>query len=180
MKIRNSVANLIYTTLGCSINKLFCDKFFDFIEDKIPREFLYRNISDLGCGDGYGTEMIKEIFKARSITGYEIVETQVKRAKRRGLKVKVIDLNKDVPKGEMVTAWFMLHHLKDKESTLKKIKNNFDYLVIVESVKSFIHNFDGGKPLPKEEWINLFDRVLGRYRMFQYKDGSLFIFWKKE
>jgi len=158
---------------------LLSKSLFDFIEYKVPEDFLNKNIHDLGCGDGYGTVKIKEIFKASDITGYEIVKKQVERARQRGIRTETIDLNKNVPRGEMATLWFTLHHLNDKENTLKKIMKNYDYIVIAESIKSWKDIiFEGGITLPKKDWIRLFDEVLGKYQTLQLKN-VLFIFWKR-
>ncbi|MBU2592371.1 class I SAM-dependent methyltransferase, partial [Patescibacteria group bacterium] len=127
MKLREWIAdNVGYRFGGCCYNYFSSHKqLFDFIEAKIPDDFLGREISDLGCGDGQNTFKIKKIFKPKKITGYERNDFLIRRAEQRGLKVKKVDLNKKVPSGEMVVSTFALHHLHDKEETLRQIVKNF-------------------------------------------------------
>jgi SAM-dependent methyltransferase len=166
-----------YRLLGNWVANLLSAPYFTFIGEKIPNEYTKREISDLGCGDGYATEKIKELFRARSIKGYETNKYLIKRARQRGLTVEEIDLEKQVPKGEMATVWGVVHHLRNKEGFLKKIQSNFKFAVFNEPVKSFWAFLDGGEPLPEQVWQNLFHKTLGDCKFLRFKD-NLFIFWK--
>ncbi|MFH1602068.1 MAG: hypothetical protein ABIB61_03880 [Candidatus Shapirobacteria bacterium] len=101
----------------------------------------------------------------------------MKGAREKGLRVKKMDLNKKIPKGEMATFTFALHHLDDKENVLNEVVRNFKYLFLREPVKDLYHAlFDAGKTLPKKDWLVLFDRVLKDYQLYQHK-SSLIVFW---
>jgi len=178
MSIREWVANNIgYKYLGCFYTKHH-DHIFDFIEAKIPKEFFDREISDLGCGDGSNTFRLEKIFRAKSIIGYEHNSHLIERGKKKGLKIRKFDFNKETPKGEMATFTFSLHHAKDKEETLKKTVANFNYVFLCEPILDLYHRLlDAGGPLKKEDWIKIFDKVLKKYILYQYKN-NLVVFYK--
>lgn len=177
MNIRQWIAeNIGYRFLGCFYAKVH-DHIFEFIETKIPEEFLNKEMSDLGCGDGSNTLRLKRIFKPKSIVGYDNSDYLLERARNKGLQVKKLDFNEKVPRGEMATFTFSLHHAKNKEETLKKVVKNFDYVFLCEPVLDLYHRLlDAGKPLEKEDWIRLFDKVLKKYTLYQYK-SSLIVFY---
>lgn len=117
MRIKEWIAeNIGYRFFGCFYNRSH-DPIFAFIQSKIPKKFLHRNITDLGCGDGANTV------------------------------------------GEAV--------------------KNFRYIFLCEPILDLYHRlFDGGTPLLKQEWIDLFDRVLKTYNLYQHKN-NLIVFYKK-
>ncbi len=180
MKIREWIANNIgYRFFGCFYNKT-TGHVFDFIETKVPKDFLGKNISDLGCGDGSNTIRIKKIFKVKSIVGYDHNDYLIKKARDNGLRVEKIDFNGEIPKGEMATLTFSLHHAKDKEKTLKKVVDNFDYIFLCEPILDLYHVLlDAGNPLKKKDWVNLFDKVLKKYVLYQYKN-NLIVFYRHD
>lgn len=167
-----------YWLLGNSVANFLNRPYFDFLKDKIPEEFLNHEISDLGCGDGFATMKLRGLFKTKTIKGLEVNDHLIKRAKRRGLTVEKTDLEKNVPPGEMAIVWGVLHHLKNKESLLSKIRVNFKYAVFREPIKAFWAFLDGGEPLAEEEWKNLFSKTLGECKFLRFRD-ELFVFWKK-
>lgn len=165
-----------YKLMGNLIANLTSGPFYQFLKDNVPLEFLGRNVSDLGCGDGFSSLKIKEILRAKSIKGFEINDDLIKRARKRGLTVEKLNLEKEMPKGEMATIWGVLHHLKDKENFLKKIQSNFKYAVFNEPIKNIWSFLDGGEPLTEKEWRNIFSKILGDCKFLRFKD-NLFIFW---
>lgn len=180
MNIRHWIAdNIGYRFSGCFYTKAH-DHIFNFIETKIPKEFLGKNMSDLGCGDGSNTLRIEKIFKAKSIVGYERNIYNVERAKRKGLSVKKLDLNSEFPRGEVACFTFSLHHLEDKEESLKRTKENFNHIFLCEPCNDLYHRLlDAGSPLSKRDWIKLFDKALGKYELLQYKN-NLIVFYSKK
>lgn len=179
MNIRRWIAdNIGYRFSGCFYAKAH-NHIFNFIATKIPKEFLGKSISDLGCGDGSNTLRIKKIFKAKNIIGYERNSYLIERAKKKGLRVKEFDLNNQFPKGVLASFTFSLHHLEDKETSLRQAKNNFNYIFLCEPCNDLYHRLlDAGEPLNKEDWIKLFDNVLGTYEVHQYKN-NLIVFYQK-
>ena len=165
--------NFIYKFFGCFYNKSH-DHIFDFISTKIPKEFLNRTISDFGCGDGTNTLRIQKVFHAKSIIGYDHNDFLIERALDKGLIVKKFDFNDPLPKGELATFTFSLHHAPDMEKALKEAVINFDYVFLCEPILDLYHRlWDGGTPLPKKEWIKLFDKVLKKYYLYQYQNNLI-------
>ena len=172
--------NIGYRYFGCCYNLVFSkyqDVLFDFTESKIPEEFLRRKICDLGCGDGSNTLRIKKIFKPKNIVGYDNNDYLLKRARKKGLEVKKMDLNHEMAKGEMATFTYAIHHLNDKEKVLKQAVKSFKYVFLCEPIRDLFQVlFDTGKTLPRDEWIILFDKVLKRYQLYQHKN-NLIVFY---
>lgn len=179
MNIKEWIAeNIGYRFFGCCYNYLNPNKLlFSLIKSKIPDDFIGKEISDLGCGDGTNTLKIRRVFKPKDMVGYDHNDYLLERAIKKKLKVKKLDLNKKIPKGEMATFMFTLHHLKDKEGALRKVVKNFKYIFLCEPIKDLYHALlDGGKALPKQEWVDLFDGALKKYELYQYK-SSLIVFY---
>ena len=174
-EIRMKIA---YKVIGNFFPHVLSKPYFDYLRDKIPGEFFGKNISDIGCGDGFSTQKIKDLFKAKSIKGYEVNDFLIAKAKKRGLTVEKLNLEKDVPRGDMAVVWGVLHHLKNKEEVVEKIKSNFNLAVFNEPVKSFWAFLDGGEPLTLDQWKKIFNKNLGIYRSFRFRD-NYFVFWKK-
>lgn len=177
MSIREWVGdNIIYRFFGCFYAR-FHDHIFLFIRSKTPREFLGRKVVDLGCGDGTNTIRIKKIFQTRDIIGYDSNEFLLARARKRGIKVEQADLNKTIPKGEMATFTFSLHHLRDKEKVLKQVKKNFDFIFLCEPCNDLWHRiFDTGNVPTEEQWIAIFDKILPKHKLYKYKN-NLIVFY---
>lgn len=177
MNFREWIAeNIGYRFFGCFYNRTH-DSLFEFIETKIPNNFIGRSIADLGCGDGTNTIRVRRVFKAKNVVGYDHNDYLLEKAKKQGLKVKKIDLNKNIPEGELASFTFSLHHIKDKKKALRKAVKNFDYVFLCEPIKDLYHAlFDAGQPLKKHEWIKLFDRVFKKYILYQYKN-NLVVFY---
>lgn len=181
MNIREWIADsIIYRLTGCAYNKHH-DHIFEFIKQNIPPQFFDKNISDFGCGDGGNTLRVQEVFEARKITGYERNKHLVQKARAKKLRIKQIDLNKSIPKGELATLTFALHHLKNPEKVLLTVKNNFEYVFLCEPCNDLYHRlFDAGNPLSRKEWISVFDKVFGenKYHLFNYKNNVVLFYPK--
>ncbi len=152
----------------------------NFLKDILPEEFKGKELYDLGCGDGKITLKFKEIFYPTKVYGCDDDPELVWRAKRRGIKAVVMDLNKEVPKGELAVFWGVLHHLKNQKAILEKIKENFKYLflrepLLVKGKKSFM---EIGKPFLKKEIYSLIDNIFEDFKKYEY-ENSIFIFWEK-
>jgi len=178
MRIKEWIAeNIGYRFLGCFYNRGH-DPIFAFIQSKIPKEFLHRNITDLGCGDGANTVRVRKAFKALTIVGFDHNDFLLEKSRKKGLQVKKLDFNQQLPRGELATFTFSLHHALDKEKTLREAVENFRYIFLCEPILDVYHRlFDGGTPLFRQEWIDLFDRVLKTYDLYQHKN-NLIVFYK--
>lgn len=170
---------LAYRFFGCFYSK-HQNALFNFVAKEVSKEFLHRELSDLGCGDGFNTLRLKGIFRPKKIIGYEYNNNLIEKARGRKLEVNKIDLNKEIPKGEMAVFNLSLHHIDDKRRALESAVGNFDFIVLLEPIQDWYHLlFDAGKPLKKQEWIDLFDSVLREYSIYRFKNFFL-VFWKNQ
>lgn len=179
MEIKEWIANNIgYRFGGCFYAKTH-DHIFNFISSLIPEEFKGRVVSDLGCGDGTNTFRIKKVFNAKDVVGYEKNDYLIKRARKNGLRIVKMDLDKKIPKGELAVFTFSLHHIKDKERCLANVKKNFKQIFLIEPCNDLYHRLlDAGDPISREDWIQLFDKVLGKYKKFDYKN-NIIVFYSR-
>jgi hypothetical protein len=149
------------------------------LRKRVPQVFLNREMDDLGCGDGKITHHLEEVFQPRRIRGFDVYPALVKRAQERGIKATIMDLEDRVPHGELAVMWGVLHHLKDAESCLRRISDNYNLTFIREPVRGKgIRGLEMGEPLEKEQvedWIN---RYFQGAQHFYYSD-CVFIFHHK-
>jgi len=155
----------------------FIKRQLEFLKEKVPPGFKYRQMDDLGCGDGKITLLLKEIFLPTRLRGFDIHPHLVKRARNRVIEAEVKDLEKDMPTGELAVIWGALHHLDDIESCLRKLKENYALIFIREPIKhSTIKWLELGHPLTKGELEYLVEKYLDGSQIFYY-DNAIFIFY---
>jgi hypothetical protein len=147
------------------------------VKDRIPPEFRQRAMDDLGCGDGKITVLLREVFNPRSLRGFDVNSSLVRRARGKGISAEIMDLDKTAPTGEMAVMWGVLHHLKDRESCIRRIRDNYSMAFIREPMKNnSIKGLEMGQPLEKEEIENLVIKYLPQARTFYY-GHCIFIFY---
>lgn len=147
------------------------------LETRVPPVFQQRELDDLGCGDGKITLMLKEVFQPRRLRGFDVNPFLVKRAINKGIEAEVKNLDAGLPFGELAVMWGVLHHLKDIETCLKRIKENYPMAFIREPIKNgAIKGLEMGEPLIKEEIENLVQKYLSSAQTFYYCH-CIFIFY---
>lgn len=150
----------------------------NFLSRVVPEEFKEKEMHDLGCGDGKVTTLLKEIFKAKKCFGYDIHPFLVKLARKRKVKAKVLDLEKEVPRGQLAVIWGVLHHLKNPRKILRAIRNNFKFVFIREPLKKGISILELGKPFKEKEIRSNLNEIFGDHKEYIYKN-AIFVFWRK-
>ena len=71
----------------------------------------------------------------------------------------------------------VLHHLKDREGCLKKMKENYSLIFIGMPIKKGIINWlELGHPSRKEEIQSLFDKYLTGSQIFYYENNILLFY----
>lgn len=152
-------------------------KQLSFLKDNVPPEMQHREMDDLGCGDGKVTLLLEEIFKPKKLRGFDVNPGLVKMAISKGIDAEVIDLDVDIPGGELVVMWGVLHHLRDFENCLSRLTRSYPLIFIREPVKKGLVNaLELGHPLRLEEIIRITDRYLPGSKI-HYCDGSIMIFY---
>ena len=134
-------------------------------------------MDDLGCGDGKVTVLLREIFQPVKLRGFDINHGLVKRARSRGIDAGQVDLDMRVPGGELAVLWGVLHHLRDFEACLRRVKENYSLVFIREPIKSgLISGLELGHPLRLKELTQLINRHLPGAQV-HYCDNSILIFY---
>jgi hypothetical protein len=147
------------------------------LKSHVPREFQQRELDDLGCGDGKITTRLTDVFQPKKLRGFDVSPALVKRARSRGIDARVLDLESDLPKGELAVMWGVLHHLKDREACIKRLKENYRLAFIREPMRNkVIKGWEMGTPLIKEEIEELIQKHLSTSRRFYY-GHCIFIFY---
>ncbi len=147
------------------------------LETKVPPAFRQRELDDLGCGDGKITLLLKEVFQPRRVRGFDVHPSLVNRAARNGIEAAVRNLDAGLPTGELAVMWGVMHHLRDQETCLKRIKENYSMAFIREPIKNkAIKGLEMGQPLIKEEIENLVQKYLPHAWTFYY-GHCIFIFY---
>jgi len=150
-----------------------------FLKDIVPEEFKEKELYDLGCGDGKVTLKLKNIFCPRKLYGCDSNSNLVWRAKRKGIEAEALDLEKETPEGELAVFWGVLHHLKNQEKVLERIKNNFQYFFLREPLmKNKKSLFELGNPFFEKDIDNLLKKTLKNFKKYKYQD-SIFVFWER-
>jgi hypothetical protein len=73
--------------------------------------------------------------------------------------------------------WGVLHHLRDRESCLRRIRENYPLAFIREPIKNkVINGFEMGQPLIKEEIERLLQKYLPDSQAFYY-GHCIFVFY---
>ena len=152
-------------------------KQLSFLESIVPREFLYRQVDDLGCGDGKVTLLLKEILQPTELHGYDINHGLVRRAREKGITAQAMNLDDEVPRGEMAVIWGVLHHLKNPERCLQKLKENYPLIFIREPVKTgVVKGMELGHPMKINELTSMFKNHLPDLQM-HYCENSIMAFY---
>lgn len=133
----------------------------DVLNEILPPEFKGRALDDLGCGDGRITLLLKEILRPSSLRGFDVQPSLVRSARHRGVKARILNLNGEVPTGELAVLWGVLHHLDDPESVLQDVRSNYSFVIVREPVKySFDSLIELGHPMRREDIESLTKRSL--------------------
>ncbi len=147
------------------------------LKDRMPPEFRQRALDDLGCGDGKVTVLLKDVFLPQKLRGFDVNPALVRRARGRGFEAEVMDLNQSLPRGELAVIWGVLHHLKDRETCLKRITENYSMAFIREPIKNkAIKGLEMGQPLIRKEIENLVQKYMPGAQTFYY-GHCIFIFY---
>jgi hypothetical protein len=149
----------------------------EFLKEKAPPSFKYRQLDDLGCGDGKITLLLNEILLPTRLRGFDINPRLVRKARDKGIEADVKDLEQDMPSGELGVMWGILHHLKDRQGCLRRLKENYSLILIREPIKiGCTRGWELGDPLRKEEIEYLIQEYLHSSQVF-YCGNNILIFY---
>ena len=149
------------------------------LKEKLPAEFRRRSVDDLGCGDGKVTVLLREVFEPQQLRGFDVNASLVRRARGKGVQAEVMNLDERIPSGELAVMWGVLHHLKDREACIKRIKENYSMAFIREPIKNnYLKGLEMGQPLVKEEIETILQKHMPTAKTFYY-GHCIFVFYTK-
>ncbi len=149
----------------------------EFAREKVPPSFKYRQLDDLGCGDGEITLLLKDIFLPTRLRGFDVNPRLVRRARDKGIEADVKNLERDMPSGELAVMWGVLHHLQDRQGCLRRLRENYGLIFVREPVRAgIIKGLELGHPLRKEEIECLIQEHLAGSQVF-YCGNSILSFY---
>lgn len=148
----------------------------DFLAGIVPGEMLGRRMDDLGCGDGKVTLLLKSVFQPARLRGYDVNRGLVERAAKRGIEAEVIDLEEQVPHGELAVLWGVLHHLRSFESCLRRVVDSYPLIFIREPVRMGWNPLELGRPLPGKKLIPLLKSCIPGSAI-HYCENSVLVFY---
>ncbi len=178
MAVNSRLQKIVYAIFGTNffIGNQIKDQ-IQMLRDRLPPEFKRRELDDLGCGDGKITLRLQVVFEPRRLRGFDINPALVKRARKSGIDARLQDLDADLPRGDLAVMWGVLHHLKDRESCIKQIRDNYAMAFIREPVKNkALAGLEMGRPLIQAEIEDLVQKYLTGARLFYY-GHCIFIFY---
>lgn len=175
------IASLLYAPFGNNIViGPHIRRQLEHLRDALPPSFLDRRMDDLGCGDGRVTVLLEDVFQPAGLRGFDISPALVRKARNRGVDAEVLDLECDMPGGELAVLWGVLHHLSDPRSCLRRVRDNYDLVCVREPLSGPSRVcFELGSPLVEDELAALLSdslpgaQILGcRDCLFALLDGS--------
>ena len=175
------IASLLYAPFGNNIViGPHIRRQLEHLREALPPSFLGRHMDDLGCGDGRVTVLLDEVFQPVGLRGFDISPALVRKARNRGVDAEVLDLECDVPRGELAVLWGVLHHLEDPRGCLCRVQDNYDLVCVREPLSGPSRVcLELGSPLVENELAALLSnslpgaQILGcRDCLFALVDGS--------
>lgn len=104
------------------------------LEQVLPESFIGRRVIDIGCGNGRTTLKLGKVLEPESLRGVDVHKRLIFSAKHKGLDAEVLNVEKEDLSGDLGVLWSVLHHLKNPAGTLRKLSDNFNSLLIRESI----------------------------------------------
>lgn len=151
-----------------------------FLEEVVPEELKGRRMDDLGCGDGKVTLLLERVFSPVRMRAYDINPGLVKRAAGRGIEAAVMDLERNVPRGELAVLWGVLHHLDDFRGCLRRVVENYPLVFIREPVRTGWDPLELGKPLRMKALAAIFGNYLPGCGIHYYEHSIMVIYADKQ
>lgn len=149
----------------------------DCLRQVTPERFCGRLVDDLGCGDGKLTVLLAEILRPLVLRGFDVNPALVQRARSRGIEAEVVDLDEQVPQGELAVMWGVLHHLGDPALCLRRVSANYDSALIREPIRGASPALlELGRPLRRRELGDLIQTALPGAELHHY-DSCVLAFW---
>jgi len=134
-----------------------------------------RRIADLGCGPGYTSMLLAEVFPAAAVLGFDSSASYVEQARRLGsdrVRFSLADVTQSLPSGpfDLIYARYLLTHLADWRAALGVWSEGLAPrgLVVIEE-NEWIHT----SRRPFAEYLAIVECMLGDRGCSLYVGGDL-------
>lgn len=154
----NKIFEKIIYAFGISGSFYNVRKELCLLQSNLPKEFINRDVLDIGCGDGKISLKLKEILHPTSFRGVDASRHLVRSAKKWGLSVTIFDVETQPLQGDLGIMWGVLHHFQSPSQTLKKLCKEFNSLIIRESIDDK-RIFELGNKLNKNVLMNIINEA---------------------
>lgn len=171
----NKILEKIMYGFGINISGYNVGREMDCLKENLAESYKNRDVVDIGCGDGkISLELIK-ILKPKSFLGIDSSQALINSARKRGLDVKLLDIEKQKISGDLGVMWGVIHHFNNPVETLEMLKKNFNNLIIRESIDDK-RIFELGHKLNKSEFVELLEKTgIPVIKMIEVKDNKSLI-----
>lgn len=133
--MHKTIEKITYS-LGISGSVYDLNSELKLLEAELPSNYLHRQVTDIGCGNGSVSLKLQKILLPKNIYGLDLSSTLIKLAQKKGLKSKVVDVELETPTGDLGILWGVIHHFNQPQNSLEKIYHRFNSLIIRESVST--------------------------------------------
>jgi len=152
-------------------------KQLQFLESVLPQWMLNREVDDLGCGDGKVTVLLQKILQPSKLRGFDVNNGLVKRAIELGINAQPLNLDDQVPHGDMAVVWGVLHHLQDPALCLRRLRENYPLIFIREPIRTgLLKGMELGNPMRLNELTSLFNDYLPGHQI-HFCDKNVLVFY---
>lgn len=131
--MNKTIEKLMYS-FGINISAYNVKRELDYLHKNLLDTYKNRDVVDIGCGSGKISLKLIPILKSKSFLGIDISRSLIKSAKKRGINANLLNIENQEISGDLGIMWGVLHHLNNPTETLKKLKKNFNGLIIRESI----------------------------------------------
>lgn len=176
----NKIIEKLMYCFGINISAYNVKRELDYLHKNLPDTYKNRDVVDIGCGDGKISLKLITILKPKSFFGIDISKSLTKSAKKRGINVKVLNIENQEISGDLGILWGVLHHLNNPIETLKKLKKNFNGLIIRESIDEK-RLFEIGYKLNRDKLMKILEESdINIIKIIEVKDNKSLIILTKQ
>lgn len=177
--IMNKTIEKLMYSFGINISAYNVKRELDYLHKNLLDTYKNRDIVDIGCGNGKISLKLIPILKSKSFLGIDISRSLIKSAKRRGINANLLNIEDQEISGDLGIMWGVLHHLNNPIETLKKLKKNFNSLIIRESINEK-RLFELGHKLNRDKLMKMLEESdIDIVKIIEIKDNKSLIILTK-
>ena len=154
----NKLFEQLFYKTGFNLSFYNTDTQLDYLKSKLPKSFLSRQVTDIGCGDGKVSLKLKHVLQPAVFTCLDVSPSLVASCRQKGLNAKVVDIEKQMFSGDLGILWGVIHHFSNPISTIKNISQSFNNLIIREPT-NHLRLFESGCRYKKTTLLDILSKA---------------------